>query len=216
MTSDVLIEKLNYRYDNWTNDVSPFINDGYPVLIKSTMAEPTVITGGAELNEDGTVCLSGTCFPSAGKLGKSGMEWRTDKQTTVESYQESADENPSPIEITVTVKCNNSKIAYRAFAEIDGVRRYGEEKSVDCDVLASVEDVKTIDNKPYTISFVDGRVCVGCDGTGSHVIIYSPSGFVCDEGSFTNGWKSKEMPSGIYIVQILLNGKSYYEKILLQ
>lgn len=216
MTSDVLIEKLNYRYDNWTNDVSPYINDGYPILVKSTMTEPTVITGDAELKEDGTVSLSGTCFPSAGKLGKCGMEWRVDKQTTVESYQESADENPSPIEITVSVKCNNSKIAYRAFAEIDGIRRYGEEKSADCDVLASVENVKSVDSKPYTIGFVDGRVCVSCYVTDCHVVVYSSSGFVCDEGYITTGWKSREMPSGIYIVKISSNGKNYYEKILLQ
>lgn len=216
MTSDVLIDEMNHNEIKWTHDRYPFINDGYPVLIKSTKVEPNVLTGGVELNEDGTVSMHGTCFPLSGSLTKSGVEWRIQKQTTVEAYQESANESSSPIDITVSINCNNNKIAYRAFADIDGKRIYGEEKSFDDHILASIEDNHTINDTPYTIDIIDGRICINSDKKIDHVSVYAISGAVHDKGQQTRSWNSRKLTSGIYIVGISVNDRHYSEKIFIQ
>ena len=216
MTSDVLIDNINCYGRVWTRDTPPFINDGYPILINSTVVEPNVITGGVELNEDGTVSMYGTCFPLSGNFTKSGFEWRVLKQTTVEAYQESVNESSSPIDIIVSINCNKGKVAYRAFADIDGKRIYGEEKSFDYDILASIEDNNIINDKPYTANVVNGHIFINSGEDIDFVSVSAMSGIVHDKGKQTKSWKSCKLTSGIYIIGVFVNGRLYSEKIFVQ
>lgn len=216
MTSDVLIDNINCYGRVWTRDISPSINDGYPILVKSTVVEPNVITGGVELNEDGTVSMHGTCFPLSGNFNKSGFEWRVMKQTTVEAYQESVNESSSPIDIIVSINCNKAKIAYRAFADIDGKRIYGEEKSFDYDILASIENNYIVNDKPYTANVVNGHIFINSGEDIDYVSVSAMSGIVYDKGKQTKSWKSCKLTSGIYIIGVSVNGRLYSEKIFVQ
>lgn len=91
-----------------------------------------------------------------------------------------------------------------------------EEKSFDYNILASIEEAHTINDKPYTADVADGRICINSDKEIGHVSISVISGIVYDKGKQTKSWKSRKLTSGIYIVGISINGRLYSEKLFVE
>lgn len=91
-------------------------------------------------------------------------------------------------------------------------------KSFDYDILTSIEDNNTINDMPYTAGIVDGRICINSDKEIGHVSVSAISGIVYDKGKQTKrkSWKSRKLPSGIYIIGISINGRLYSEKLFLE
>ncbi len=133
MTSDVLISQL-FGTNIWTRDVEPYKNEGYPIFKSNTEGTPIVITLPVLFLNSEQATLRGTCLSGDAKPSKTGFEIRVDRQTSNIVYQETENELNSIINISSVVDVNiddDNQYLYRAFADINGTRYYGEEIMLD-------------------------------------------------------------------------------------
>ncbi len=212
MTSDVLISNLS-GWSVWMQDVEPYKNEGYPIFRSNSNTPPTVITKAAQVSEEGKLTLNGTCLSGASKPDKTGFEIRLDRQTSTLEYEEIENENNSVIDIRSVVDFDvetDNRYLYRAFADINGQRYYGEEIEVvtmASDDVTSIKDV-TDDSDDVAVYADNGSLVIVSD-KDMNVPLYNVQGYLVQVLSVKTGHNVyANLQPGLYII----NGKKYLIK----
>ena len=219
MKGTALVDKLNVYYGCWTADAAPYSNDGYPILKSSAAAAPAVCTGVARQEADGSVTLRGTCFAPGAVIGASGFEWRVSGHTDGSPYQEAASTSGSAIDIVANIPFDaGSTYHYRAFADINGTRVYGEELSFDVEFLTDVEAADAMGSRPYVVACADGRLKITGSGRIDNVVVSSLSGMLVGLSSDTGrtSFWSGSLARGLYVVRVTVGGRTFSEKVVVR